>query len=177
MPHPRKSEPKRYCQYCRKRLIRKIMNGRLEDLAIFTRRKYCDVLCMAKGMVKEKVSRSMYHKRAKRFLKNQCEKCQSVKQLSVHHSDGNITNNVPVNLMTLCASCHLKLHWENGNIIPKRPKTFCSICGKKAEARGFCMNHYRHLVKYGDPLLTKKSGRSDGTIINETSPGAREWCF
>jgi len=30
------------------------------------------------------------------------------------------------------------------------------------------MNHYRHFMKYGDPLLTKKSGRSDGIIVNET---------
>ena len=168
MPHPRKQEPEKYCQLCGKRLERKIINGRLEDLAQFIRRKNCDVLCMAQGMKKEKVDRTMYHKRARKFIKSKCEICQTANDLQVHHKDEDITNNVPVNLMTLCSSCHLKLHWENGKTMPKKQKIFCSVCGKKAEAKGFCMNHYRHFMKYGDPLLTKKSGRSDSIIVNET---------
>lgn len=51
--------------------------------------------------------------------------------------------------------------------IRKLSKKFCPICGKAAKGRGFCMNHYQHFMKYGDPLLTKKTGRSDGAIINE----------
>lgn len=169
MPRPRKQEPEKYCQFCGKRLQRRIINGRLEDLGSFVRRKNCDVVCMAKGMKKEKVTKSAYHQRAKKYRTKMCEKCKSTKQLSVHHKDEDYTNNAPANLMTLCASCHLKLHWANGKTMPKKPKIFCTVCGKKAEARGFCMNHYRHFMKYGDPLLTKKSGRSDGTIIKETS--------
>ena len=168
MPHPRNPDPEKYCQFCEKRLERKTINGRLEDYAIFLSRKYCDVLCMAKGMKKAKVGASRCHQIAKKFKKVNCEQCQGETDLAVHHKDGDIYNNVPANLMTLCASCHMKLHWANGKIMPKRPKKVCSICGKKAEARGYCMNHYRHFMKYGDPLLTKKSGHSDGILIKET---------
>lgn len=168
MPHPRKQEPEKYCQYCKKRLERNRYHGVLEDYQRFLKRKTCGVLCMAKLMEKEKKTRSAYQKEAVKFRGDLCEKCGATTALSIHHKDEDWTNNAPANLMTLCSSCHLKLHWENGKEIPKRPKTFCSICGKKAEAKGFCMNHYRHFMKYGDPLLTKKSGRSDGTIICET---------
>ena len=169
MPRQRKPTPERYCQSCGERLERKIINGRLEDLAQFIRRKNCNVLCMAKGMVKQKVDRTMYHKRARVYLKSNCEQCQTTENLAVHHRNGDITDNAPANLMTLCSSCHLKLHWQNGKTIPKRQKKPCTICGKPAEGRGYCMNHYRHFMKYGDPLLTKKSGRSDGTLIKETN--------
>jgi hypothetical protein len=30
----------------------------------------------------------------------------------VHHIDRNPANNDPVNLLTLCSTCHLKLHWR-----------------------------------------------------------------
>lgn len=168
MPQPRKPEPTKYCLFCKKRLHRRTYTGRLEDLAVFSRRKYCDVLCMAKGMVRQQVTRSGWMQRAKKFRGKKCETCGTTKHLNVHHKNEDYTDNAPANLMTLCASCHLKLHWANGKTMPRRPRIFCTVCGKKAEGRGFCMNHYRHYMKYGDPLLTKKSGRSDGTILNET---------
>lgn len=168
MPHPRKQEPEKYCQYCGKRLQRNRYNGVLEDYQRFLKRKTCGVLCMAKWMVQEKVQRKSYGIRARKLRKKNCEVCNTTTNLGIHHKNEDWADNAPANLMTLCASCHMKLHWENGKTMPKRPKTFCSICGKKAEAKGFCMNHYRHFMKYGDPLLTKRSGRSDGTLINET---------
>lgn len=168
MAHPRKKEPKKYCLYCGELLQRKRYNGVLEDYQRFLKRKTCGVLCMAKWMEKEKKTRSAYQKAALRYRKICCEGCGTSKGLSIHHQDGDWTNNAPANLMTLCVSCHMKLHWENGRVMPKWPRTFCSVCGKKAEGRGFCMNHYRHFMKYGNPLLTKKSGRSDGTLILET---------
>lgn len=167
MGRPMKIGEPRFCQYCNTPLIRNKYQNSLEDFTRFSQRKYCDVQCMAQAMMKDTVTRSGYLYRAKKHRGSKCEKCESTTIVSIHHIDGNIQNNAPVNLMTLCASCHLKLHWANGKVIPKKPKTFCLICGKKAEAKGFCMNHYRHFMKYGDPLLTKKSGHSDGTIINE----------
>lgn len=37
----------------------------------------------------------------------------------------------------------------------------CSIagCGKVVNARGYCKSHYKKLIKYGDPLVTKKVAR------------------
>lgn len=169
MPHPRKADPEKYCQYCGERLQRKIINGRLEDWGVFTRRKNCDVLCMAQAMVKEKVQLSAIRKRAENFKETKCEKCNATKNLHLHHMDFNPANNAPANTMTLCGSCHQKWHWANGRTVPKRPKATCTICGNPAEAKGYCMNHWRHFKKYGDPLLTKKSGRSDGTLLRETS--------
>lgn len=167
MPHPRKPDPEKYCEYCGKRLTRNRYNGVLEDLQRFLSRKNCNVLCMARWMTKEKVTKSMLHKRATKFREARCEDCLTGKGLHVHHRDNNPSNNAPANLITLCGSCHLKLHWKNGKMIPKRPITFCTVCGRKAEGRGFCMNHYRHFMKYGNPLLTKRPGNSKKSIINE----------
>jgi len=174
MPMPRKTEPEKYCQFCEKRLERKIINGRLEDLAVFIRRKNCDVLCMAKGMVKEQAKLSALRVRAEKFKGGVCEKCGATRNLHIHHLDFNPANNAPANLMTLCGSCHQKWHWANGRTGHKRQKPICTICGKPAEGRGYCMNHYRHFMKYGNPLLTKKSGRSDGTIANEMNIELRD---
>ncbi|WP_050670485.1 HNH endonuclease [Luteipulveratus halotolerans] len=41
-----------------------------------------------------------------------CEACGSTTRLHVHHKDRNWRNDEPANLMTLCASCHLRLHWR-----------------------------------------------------------------
>lgn len=169
MPHPRKQEPEKYCLFCKKRLERNRYNGVLESYQRFLERKTCGVLCMARWTVKEKVQRKSYGIRARKFRKENCEGCNTTTNLGIHHKNEDWSDNAPANLMTLCASCHLKLHWANGKEMPKRPKTFCTVCGKKAEGRGFCMNHYRHFMKYGDPLLTMKSGRSDGTILKEMS--------
>ena len=168
MPRTMEQGPERFCQFCKRRLIRKRFPNSLEDFSRFMGRKYCDALCMAQAMMKEKATISALHKRANRLKKKSCEKCGAKSALHVHHLDGNPANNAPANLMTLCGSCHQKWHWANGRVMPKRPKISCSICGKKAEGLGFCMNHYRHFKKYGDPLLTKRSGHSDGTILNET---------
>ena len=167
MPRTMKAGPRRYCQFCKKSLTRKRFANSLEDYGRFMNRKYCDVLCMAQAMTKEMAGLSALHKRAEKFKKKNCEKCGTILDLGVHHEDGNPANNAPANLTTLCGSCHQTWHWSHGRVMPKRPKKFCSICGKPMAGRGFCMNHYRHFVKYGDPLLTKKSGRSDGTLIKE----------
>ncbi|TXH49332.1 MAG: hypothetical protein E6Q97_22880 [Desulfurellales bacterium] len=41
-----------------------------------------------------------------------CEIIPPKKQLHVHHRDGDMHNNSPENLQTLCMSCHMKTHWK-----------------------------------------------------------------
>lgn len=50
-------------------------------------------------------------------LLEKCEKCGSFKSLGIYHIDGNIDNNVPNNLITLCVPClalfeKFKLKWD-----------------------------------------------------------------
>lgn len=157
MPMPAKKTPEKHCSYCGKLLERKRFNGRLEDLSAFRRRKYCDVMCMAQDMVQPEVSKSMHHKRAQAYRKEACESCGGTESLHVHHIDGNHENDAPVNLMTLCESCHLKWHWDNGRREKlSKPSKPCMICGKPAKSGGYCQTHYQRLRKYGDPLLTKR---------------------
>ena len=105
-----KPDPKRYCQFCQRRLARKRINGRLEDMGAFTRRKFCDRLCMAQAMVQPTVSKATFHSRARKFRLGACERCGATRHLHVHHKDGNYTNNDPANLETLCERCHGKEH-------------------------------------------------------------------
>lgn len=45
-----------------------------------------------------------------RFRAMQCQECGSMNNLCVHHIDKNRANNDSSNLITLCGSCHTKLH-------------------------------------------------------------------
>jgi len=36
----------------------------------------------------------------------------------------------------------------------------CKVCGKPAKGHGLCLMHYQRWKKYGDPLLTKRFGRT-----------------
>lgn len=109
----RKDEPRRYCHFCGARLERKRINGRLEDLGVFKRRKYCDFVCMGMGQRKgsDDLSRQGHLWRSRQHRKDACERCGTRERLHVHHEDGNWQNADPSNLVTLCATCHLKLHW------------------------------------------------------------------
>lgn len=49
-----KETPLRYCQYCGTKLERKVFaGGRLEDVAVLCKRKYCDRICMRKDRLKK----------------------------------------------------------------------------------------------------------------------------
>lgn len=116
----RAPEPKKHCLHCGQQLRRKRIGDRLEDLGVFKRRRYCDRTCMAAGMNKPEVTKGAHLWRARKHRKDACEKCGATERLHVHHRDENWRNNDPLNLMTLCPSCHLKLHWAQGEHTPKR---------------------------------------------------------
>jgi 5-methylcytosine-specific restriction endonuclease McrA len=115
-----KPTPEKSCALCGCKMERRrFASGVLEDLTSFTKRKLCSRKCKDASVVKEVVSENQYRYRARRMRKPQCEQCGSVSKLQVHHIDKDVSNNTPMNLQTLCASCHNTLHWKdrkaNGN--------------------------------------------------------------
>ena len=152
------------------------MNGRLEDLGVFKRRKYCDMSCMGKGMIQSDPQLPAYRQRAQKLRGSSCENCGSTERLHTHHKDGNVKNNAKENIGTLCASCHLKLHWKEDRkkrlliAHEQRLRRFCIVCGKDAQQRGLCPTHAKKMKRNGHPLLTR---RKDGSQFWETI----EWRF
>ena len=115
-----KPSPEKSCAMCNSKMERQqSARGVLEDFTSFTRRKYCSRKCKDASVVKEVVTKNQYRHRARRLRKPQCEQCGSGSKLQVHHIDKDVSNNTPMNLQTLCASCHNTLHWKdrkaNGN--------------------------------------------------------------
>lgn len=51
------------------------------------------------------------------YNKGICEICGTKENLEVHHKDCDRTNNFPSNLITVCESCHQRIHSKNLNII------------------------------------------------------------
>ena len=117
---PRKPDPIRHCQHCKKLMTRKEINGRVEDMAIFRRRKYCDRKCMARAFIKIDPTLGALRKRAEKFKKGACEVCGETEMIGVHHMDENPANNSSENIRTLCNSCHQTWHWHFGKERPKR---------------------------------------------------------
>ena len=61
----------------------------------------------------KKFSESTYHK----YVGSKCEICESVKTLQVHHINENRNDNREDNLITLCSSCHGRVHAKNLNFV------------------------------------------------------------
>ena len=162
----------KFCGYCQKQLERKRFNGRLEDFGTFSRRKYCDRLCYAKGKIQEDVGKSALLKRASKFRKKNCQQCNATKHLQIHHLDEDIRNNSPENLTTFCASCHAKWHWSHGKKALVKSSRICSVCGKAGRTRhGMCQGHYQRVKKYGNPHLTKKLVSGSWVLVKDISTG------
>jgi len=150
MPMPMKSDPERFCAACNRKLWRKRINGRMEDRAIFLRRKYCDQRCMAKGQMKENPTRNSLLKRIRHLRKVHCESCgTNRKRLTLHHKDRNWRNNDPVNIQTLCSSCHTSLHHANGEIVPRAKEQPCKYCGVPMLHRSVCDTCRSRIRKFG----------------------------
>lgn len=108
MPRPRTEEQTKFCELCGTSYRRKMFNGRLEDLGVFKRRKYCSIRCAS---TRERPGHwGTYHWRARRHRKSSCEACGSRELLHAHHADGRPENNDPANIQTLCVFCHNFLH-------------------------------------------------------------------
>ena len=163
--YPRKSEPEKCCLACGEKLSRKRFNGRLEDYNVFLRRKYCSRECSWIHSLKESVTLSGAYSRATKLKDGACVECGSAKLVGIHHKDRNPWNNSSENLVTLCASCHTKLHWKEGKMLWKQ-RASCKVCGKPAKGHGLCLKHHQRWKKYGDPLLTKRCGRR-GAILKQ----------
>ena len=110
MPMPKKRDPMRRCASCDEPLIRKRYNGRLEDRSAFLRRKYCDRTCMATGYVSDISQPGSKRRRVIKFRGQTCETCGGTRNLHAHHIDGNLDNDSPENIQTLCGSCHNTHH-------------------------------------------------------------------
>lgn len=104
-------DPPRNCETCGVPLARKrFKSGRLEDRGAFLKRRHCSLRCANTRRV---VQEDSHRWRARQIhRKVACEQCGATERLHVHHKDRRPANNDPSNLMTLCASCHLKLHWR-----------------------------------------------------------------
>lgn len=154
--HPlQKETPEKYCAFCGKKMERSRYPSGLEDLGAFKRRKYCSMDCMKRGHVKKGKNEQLYspaHHSARKVAymidtkKYVCEICGATENIDVHHKDGNYQNNSSDNLVTLCRSCHMKIH---------RKKAVCVLCGKPVKGHGYCNMHYIRFKKYGDPLFCR----------------------
>lgn len=99
-------------------LCGKIITGRV---SFQSTKKFCSKSC-ASFMNKTMKSKLSYMtngfaqslKIHGKVLCNRC-KIEDIKVLVVHHIDRNRNNNKLENLETLCANCHHKIHWGNGD--------------------------------------------------------------
>ena len=105
-----KQYPDKKCPICGKVFNRARYNGRLEDAIRYLKRTTCSQSCA--NSREHPTHRTTYHLRAQQFKGTVCERCLSPDNLDVHHKDGNIKNNAPENLETICHPCHMKLHWQ-----------------------------------------------------------------
>lgn len=114
MPMPAKPDPIKHCIQCGAGMFRKRMStsGRLEDRAVFLRRRYCDQKCMARAFIKIDPTLGALRFRARKeaIKKGSCEVCGETRQLAIHHMDENVRNNSPENTPTLCNWCHKTWH-------------------------------------------------------------------
>lgn len=157
----------RACRYCKTPLKRR----EKEHDEDWEKRIYCSRLCSGRmygDRIRQPIpnDRSTSHKRARNLKPpGSCERCGSPRGLHVHHKDNNPFNNELSNLERLCPSCHLKHH---------RPRSKCIICGKPNEGRGYCVKHYYHVKRYGDPLkYAEPRPYRDGKAILCTTTGEK----
>jgi hypothetical protein len=96
-----KALPDKICENCGKTFNRKKYGERMEDAAIYAKRKFCSLSC-ANARPNPKCS-DTYHWQI-------CEVCGGTQMLAAHHKDENPQNNHPGNIETLCVVCHAKHH-------------------------------------------------------------------
>lgn len=155
MGRPAKPTPVKFCKSCGKQMERPRIDGKIEELATFVKRIYCNRACMAVGMEKDRCQ-SPSHSRAKanRHIKEACEACGATGKLHVHHKDEDPFNNDPSNLRTLCPRCHRRSHSPNfmDDGVTRKP---CAHCARPSVKSGLCHTHLTRRQRFGDPLAVK----------------------
>lgn len=99
--------------------------------------------------------------------RNECEQCGESSSLDLHHRDGNRTNNLPDNLLTLCDACHTREHWATGKQPWRKHSPTCTVCGKPTKRLGLCETHRSRLLRHGNPLLKKKKIGSQWLLMED----------
>jgi hypothetical protein len=99
----RKPEETKFCECCGTEMQRKRFNGRLEDLSVFMKRRFCSLSC---ANTRTDLTKHGYSWRARKHLKKECEACGYARALQAHHIDQDKTHNEPENIQTLCKHCH-----------------------------------------------------------------------
>lgn len=99
----RVAEQPKPCAVCGTPMSRKRSGERLEDLSVFTKRRFCSLSCANTRTV---LTAHGYSWRARKHLKPSCEACGSARSLEAHHVDQEKSNNQPENIQTLCSPCH-----------------------------------------------------------------------
>jgi hypothetical protein len=169
MPQTIKPTPIKYCVQCGMKLERKRFNGVLEGLSIFKKRKYCNQECMAaaqEGTMKVLSLKNSRRQSAKAAGTN-CEMCSrpgTETRLHVHHQDKNPLNNDPLNLRTLCGSCHHRCHSPNFTETGEQRRT-CEFCDKPSMKRGWCYTHMSRFKRFGHPLAKKRKIGSEWVLM------------
>lgn len=103
--------PDKTCLKCGGQFNRTRFGNRLEDASRFKSRKYCSKRC-ASFRENPKYWNSEIRERARALRKKSCEGCGSKNKLHAHHENGNLYDNTPENIRTLCGTCHRKHHWR-----------------------------------------------------------------
>lgn len=178
MGRPKLPDSPKYCQACGKLMVRQyFVNAQLEDRTAFSKRKYCNQACMAKayqGTIK-KMNADNSRRQSARTVKAACENCGTTARLHVHHVDENPENNTPSNLMTLCATCHMRWHWTAGKMRLRKAAP-CKVCAAPSRKLGYCMKHYQRFRKHGDPLLIRRGNALGSFFVREGRDGKASRC-
>ena len=110
MPVQAKPDPEKTCKACGKAFTRRRFGKRLEDRTRFLSREHCSQSC---ANTKPVIQVDSHRWIARQVMpRKSCIECGVRSKLHVHHKDRNPANNTPANLVVLCKSCHMKLHWR-----------------------------------------------------------------
>lgn len=151
----KKEDPIKNCANCEKQFFRVYFGKRLQDLGNFKKRKFCSKLCQYEYHLQREQTRQWIGRKLQDVKKDKCCICNGFNWLGVHHRDGNWKNNDISNLITLCASCHTKQHWKQGDYEHKKINKTCSLCNLPHKAKDYCNKHYRNWKNTGNPFGKK----------------------
>jgi len=144
------------CEACGILMSEKKYPNSREGITQFRQRRFCSRLCAVIIHRKQHPTTRQAHLcRVRHLRKMSCEKCGATTSLHLHHRDKNWANDSATNIQTLCATCHLKLHWADGDMVAKLPPRPCSGCGRVSN-RSTCSSCTYRKKHNGDPRIAKR---------------------